>query len=211
MIDFIRLDDAIENIARLVPVPPHSSSVEETQFFRWEIAAEVLSSVIIQWWKHEHPYTYSTTDTEQGLIALKSVEGDFEDYCLHVRRHIQLHPAICFSPLGFVRHELIKALDEKGIKHSLVKPTTNDNATVKGKELRQALYEIWCIEGKPEMKVFFPALKKYVGKKGNPIRQHYTAGKFAGIEYETSYGTIADIKKKTISNYVASFKKQSRA
>jgi len=77
------------------------------------------------------------------------------------------------------------------------------------RELKQGLREIWIKEGKPEMKAFFPALKKYTNQKGSPITAVYTAGKNAGIGYKLSTGTTGELTKKTISNYISTFKSTS--
>lgn len=76
------------------------------------------------------------------------------------------------------------------------------------RELKQGLREIWVKEGRPKMKAFFPdKLKKHVNQPGSPITEVYTAGKYAGISYKTSYGSTGTLKKKTLSNYVSEFKK----
>lgn len=89
-----------------------------------------------------------------------------------------------------------------------VEQKTESGNQPNGRELKQGLKDIWIKEGRPEMKFFFPdKLKKYKNKPGSPILEVYSAGKNAGIDYETSYGTKGTLKKKTISNYVSEFKK----
>ncbi len=84
----------------------------------------------------------------------------------------------------------------------------NPNPEPNSRELKQGLREIWINENKPEARFFFPTtLKKYINQPGSPITEVLTAGKFAGISYETSSGTTGKITKKTISNYVSEFKK----
>ncbi len=92
-------------------------------------------------------------------------------------------------------------VDVGAVEYAELKSTTPNE-----RELKQGLREIWIKEGKPEMKAFFPALKKYIHQKGSPITAVYTAGKKAGISFELSTGTTGDRTKKTISNYIATFK-----
>lgn len=76
-------------------------------------------------------------------------------------------------------------------------------------ELTLWLRETWVKEDKPGGTSFFNKLKNYVGQKGSPITQHYSAGDDAGIDWKTSYGTTGSMVKKTVLNKVSIFRKNS--
>ncbi len=81
------------------------------------------------------------------------------------------------------------------------------NTVPKERELASWLRETWIKESKPGGAVFFARLKGYVDKKGSPIKEHYNAGRVAGIRWETSAGTTGEMKKKTILTKVSAFKR----
>ena len=76
----------------------------------------------------------------------------------------------------------------------------------KERELTVWLRETWIKEGKLGGTAFFTKLKKHVNTKGSPIIEYYSAGKVAGIKWETSAGNRGEMTKKTISNKVSIFK-----
>ncbi|MCX7091898.1 MAG: hypothetical protein NTY50_00385 [Methylobacter sp.] len=83
---------------------------------------------------------------------------------------------------------------------------TQDNETRNEIELTRWLRETWIKEGKLGGTAFFNMLKKYEKQKGSPITQHYGAGKDAGFDWLTSYGTSGSMKKKTVATKVSIFK-----
>ncbi|MCK9620555.1 MAG: hypothetical protein M0R47_08480 [Methylobacter sp.] len=83
---------------------------------------------------------------------------------------------------------------------------TENTKQVSERELTLWLRETWEKELKPGGTAFFGKLKKYKGVQGSPIIEHYSAGKDAGIRWETSKGTTGEMKKKTILNKVGAFK-----
>ena len=85
----------------------------------------------------------------------------------------------------------------------------NDDTEPKDKELTAWLRATWINEGKLGGTAFFNKLKKYANQKGSPITEHYSAGKVAGIKWETSAGTTGEMKKKTIQTKVSTFKNTS--
>jgi hypothetical protein len=72
-------------------------------------------------------------------------------------------------------------------------------------EINRWLRETWIAEGRPKGASFFVALKKYKGKKGSPIVEWYSAGKDAGIKWETSGGATGEWTRKTIQTLVSEF------
>jgi hypothetical protein len=74
------------------------------------------------------------------------------------------------------------------------------------RELTAWLRETWIKENNLGGTAFFAKLKTYVNKEGSPILEHYSAGKAAGIRWQTSAGTTGTMKKKTILTKVSLFK-----
>ena len=92
--------------------------------------------------------------------------------------------------------------------HTATEPaSTKVNTAPKEQELASWLREVWIKEGRPGGTTFFTKLKKYVKQNGSPIVEHYSAGKVAGIKWETSAGTTGEMKKKTILTKVSIFKR----
>lgn len=91
-----------------------------------------------------------------------------------------------------------------------IEPTSakvaQDNETRNEIELTRWLRETWIKEGKLGGTAFFNMLKNYDKQKGSPITQHYGAGKDAGFDWQTSYGTSGSMKKKTVLTKVSIFK-----
>ena len=75
----------------------------------------------------------------------------------------------------------------------------------KERELVAWLRVTWINESEPGGTAFFTKLKKYVNQKGSPIVEHYSAGKDAGISWQTSAGIRCNMVKKTILNKVSTF------
>lgn len=76
----------------------------------------------------------------------------------------------------------------------------------KERELTAWLRTTWIKEGKPGGTAFFTKLKKYEKQKGSPIVEHYSAGKSAGIRWQTNAGTTGTMAKKTVLTKVSIFK-----
>ncbi|MGZ5053790.1 MAG: hypothetical protein ACXWAT_02465 [Methylobacter sp.] len=83
-----------------------------------------------------------------------------------------------------------------------------DDTVPKEQELTQWLRATWNDEERLGGTAFFMALKKYVGKKGSPITEHYSAGKDAGFKWQNSKGTVGEMKKSTLLNIVSKFRKK---
>jgi hypothetical protein len=106
-----------------------------------------------------------------------------------------------------VRVEDVIAFEEKLRRKS--KASNQGYGTVpKERELTQWLRATWNDEGRPGGTAFFMALKKYVGKKGSPITEHYSAGKDAGFKWQNSKGNVGEMKKSTLLNIVSKFRKK---
>jgi hypothetical protein len=105
-----------------------------------------------------------------------------------------------------LNEELVSIQVTLAITKTLVIEDKNNTTLKKERELTAWLRDTWIGEGKMGGTAFFAKLKNYVNKDGSPIIEHYSAGKVAGIRWETSSGTTGNIKKKTILNKVGVFK-----
>ncbi|MGZ8243420.1 hypothetical protein [Methylomagnum sp.] len=77
-------------------------------------------------------------------------------------------------------------------------------------EMNRWLRETWVDEGKPTGAPFFRALKNYEKKKGSPIVEWYSAGKDAGIQWQTSNGAKGEWKRKTILTLASEFRREDK-
>ena len=123
-----------------------------------------------------------------------------------------------FMGLNRIKYDFFEFAEEVKSWMSELKPQAevvpnagagNDDTEPKDKELTAWLRATWINEGKLGGTAFFNKLKKYANQKGSPITEHYSAGKVAGIKWETSAGTTGEMKKKTIQTKVSTFKNTS--
>jgi hypothetical protein len=174
----------------------------------------------------ENGFIPKAMSPDDRRLLSKSEFRDHEEFLRNLRLDLPCTPVELISwaercgfsavlPNNYIeqhQHSQTMDINDSNTYHSATKLKSSKAtppSTPKRRELTQWLLETWIKEGEQKGNAFFLRLKKYVGEKGSPITQHYSAGNNAGISWITSAGTRGDMKKKTILNIVSKFKSAS--